>query len=391
MRRTCFTMLLLVMVGSSSLLFTGIKSKAEKRQVQNVARPQDQEREVPETELPKIDLTTRELNAPKAIKDRLERRRREISRGGATYNIGVTSVSNRPLPTRRITPDDRRRTPQTMRKQNYDAQKIIEREKIPTVEELLNRRGQSSAPRVPLSIHGNSFLASTAAPAASSCKSRRRFEYTRERGQVPPIRDQAGCSSCWAFAGAGIVDSSYRIRHDRKADVAEQELIDCAGGLANGFINGCDGFFIESSMFHMQFDGVAWENRYDYAGRDRGTCRNPPYSYKISAWGWAGIGWASKDQIKAALCAHGPVATTIEVTQDFSDYTEGVFSDKPRSRYGAIPNTNHAVMIVGWDDDRGAWRIRNSWGRDWGEDGAAWIKYGHNGIGWNTVWAVARN
>ena len=390
MRRLFTGIVLAFAVGSSVLFFNWAEDWAARAQQQNLTRAQDAEKEAPDQELPRIDLKQRELAAPKEVRDRLERRRREIKRKGLGYEIGVTSASDRPLPRPRLTSDDMKRTPESRRKQNIEAQKILESENIPTVEEILARRGQASV-STGSSIPGNSFVHNTGPATTGSCKSRTRFLYTRDRGEVPPIRDQESCGSCWAFAGAGVVDSSYRIRYDRTSNIAEQELIDCAGGFANGAINGCDGFFIESTMFHFQFNRVAWENRYPYTGRDSGTCRNPPWSYRISTWGWVGIGWATKNEIKDALCRYGPVATTLEVTEDFRDYTGGVFADKPKSSYGPIPTTNHAVLIVGWDDDKGAWRIRNSWGTGWGENGAAWIKYNHNGIGWNTVWAVAKN
>ncbi|MBC7396932.1 MAG: C1 family peptidase, partial [Bdellovibrionales bacterium] len=35
----------------------------------------------------------------------------------------------------------------------------------------------------------------------------------------------------------------------------------------------------------------------------------------------------------------------------------------------------HAVSIVGFDDTKKAWLIRNSWGQEWGEAGFAWVSY----------------
>ena len=33
------------------------------------------------------------------------------------------------------------------------------------------------------------------------------------------------------------------------------------------------------------------------------------------------------------------------------------------------------MLIVGYDDARGAWLVRNSWGAGWGEQGHLWIAY----------------
>ncbi len=49
--------------------------------------------------------------------------------------------------------------------------------------------------------------------------------------------------------------------------------------------------------------------------------------------------------------------------------------------------TDHVVVIVGWDDDfpanqfshkasrKGAWLVQNSWGKNWGEEGYFWMSY----------------
>jgi hypothetical protein len=35
----------------------------------------------------------------------------------------------------------------------------------------------------------------------------------------------------------------------------------------------------------------------------------------------------------------------------------------------------HAVALVGYDDDAGEFRLRNSWGSAWGDDGYVWVSY----------------
>ena len=47
-------------------------------------------------------------------------------------------------------------------------------------------------------------------------------------------------------------------------------------------------------------------------------------------------------------------------------------------------------MIIGWDDTKQAWLMRNSWDTTWGDSGYAWIKYNSNNIGRRAAWVVAK-
>jgi cathepsin L len=47
------------------------------------------------------------------------------------------------------------------------------------------------------------------------------------------------------------------------------------------------------------------------------------------------------------------------------------------------------VILIGWDNKKQAWLIKNSWGEDWGEKGYAWVLYGSNRIGAWSTWAKA--
>ena len=53
------------------------------------------------------------------------------------------------------------------------------------------------------------------------------------------------------------------------------------------------------------------------------------------------------------------------------------------------PGINHTISVVGWDDTRHAWLIKNSWGTDWGDSGFGYIGYNSNRIGRHTAWIKA--
>jgi C1A family cysteine protease len=62
----------------------------------------------------------------------------------------------------------------------------------------------------------------------------------------------------------------------------------------------------------------------------------------------------------------------------------GVNGDIPMPNAGEQPVGGHALMIVGYDDEReclpigtpkGAFLIRNSWGTEWGDKGYGWLPY----------------
>ena len=85
-------------------------------------------------------------------------------------------------------------------------------------------------------------------------------------------------------------------------------------------------------------------------------------------------------QLKEALIEHGPIAVPMVFDNCLRDYRSGVFNEKTAGEVG------HVVLLIGWDDAKGAWLIKNSWGEDWGEKGFGWIKYGSNDIGMYAAW-----
>ncbi len=84
------------------------------------------------------------------------------------------------------------------------------------------------------------------------------------------------------------------------------------------------------------------------------------------------------DRVKKAIMDGGVIGTALAWSSDFYSDDDHTFYQPPSSTY----EPNHAVSIVGWDDDKataaehpGAWLTKNSWGASWGENGFFWLSY----------------
>jgi hypothetical protein len=100
----------------------------------------------------------------------------------------------------------------------------------------------------------------------------------------------------------------------------------------------------------------------------------------------SGYGLPSVSALKQAIHTYGPVTAGVCVGSAFTSYTGGVFqtNESGKCPYG----TNHAVMLVGWDDGDGVWYLRNSWGAGWGEHGTMRIRYGLSQVGEDASYIV---
>ena len=191
------------------------------------------------------------------------------------------------------------------------------------------------------------------------------------------MKDQANCGSCWAFATHGAFEGSMAVLYKELVDSSEQDTLDCSGA---GSCNG--GFW---AFDYLIKTGSAKETDYKYVAK-QGTCnKSAARPYKAVTWGYVDSTKEipSVDAIKKALCAYGPLACAVAVTSAFQAYKKGVFNEQ------STANVNHGVTLVGWDDSKKAWRIKNSWGGSWGEAGYMWIAYNSNKLGTAASWVQA--
>ena len=82
--------------------------------------------------------------------------------------------------------------------------------------------------------------------------------------------------------------------------------------------------------------------------------------------------------VKYALANYHAVVFSMNAPASFQYIArDGLFRPSEEERSRNRPTRAHALTIVGFDDDLygGAFRVVNSWGDEWGDDGYCWISY----------------
>ena len=110
-----------------------------------------------------------------------------------------------------------------------------------------------------------------------------------------------------------------------------------------------------------------------------------PYTmpYSIDDWRYAKVNYEFIATAKNALYNNFPLIFGVGLTDSFnslsSDDSSSISSSsglwEPKSYEDRLGG--HALTIVGYDDYKfgGAFRVVNSWGREWGDNGYFWMKY----------------
>jgi C1A family cysteine protease len=223
-------------------------------------------------------------------------------------------------------------------------------------------------------------------PAAPS-PSARAFDW-RDRGIVTPVRFQGTCGCCWAFTSAAIIESNYLLRRKERVDLSEQYLLNCARDNQGRDAGNCRGGWYGHVLDFLTRKSVSDEKSLPYKMKKESCSPLSSPAYRIKAWGYVkpNAGTPTNREMKEALCKYGPLAACIKVTPAFQAYKSGIFDE--HAPVSGERDINHGLVIVGWDDDKGAWLVKNSWSDRWGEKGYAWVEYGSNNIGFGAAWVL---
>ena len=177
------------------------------------------------------------------------------------------------------------------------------------------------------------------------------------------------CGACWALSAINQVESdAIRLKLIQATDhLSAEQLISCAHNSL-----GCQGGWTEVGFEYIEQNGVALFSDYPYSeywqlGK-AAECHADGAMNRVSLTSVYSL--ETEDQMIDHVKGVGPLSVCIDAST-WQTYSGGIVTS-----CGNTPN--HCVQLVGVNTDENYWKLRNSWGSDWGEEGYIRISLGSN-------------
>ena len=204
----------------------------------------------------------------------------------------------------------------------------------------------------------------------------------RDLGYVTPVKAQGNGGNCWAFATLGSLESCILKASGKSYDLSEENMKNLMSSYSSY------GWPMETNIGGYDKMGTGYLAGWYGPVSESDDVYNPYSELSPILTGLFHIqnivyltrtNYTNNDEIKKALMEYGAVATSIY-------WSSSYLTDK-NYYYSGSNNANHAITIVGWDDNysrdnfknkpagNGAWIIKNSWGTKGGDGGFYYVSY----------------
>jgi len=194
------------------------------------------------------------------------------------------------------------------------------------------------------------------------------------RFPTPGNQGQQGSCTAWAVGyalrsyyeglrqGWDINDKTHQVSPASIYNRLNQDRGNCHTGTA-----------ISDALKLLKASGAVDLNNFPYSPN---VCTQMPAveSQSSNLWriaDWRRVDMKRPDDIKGEIARENPVVFGMDVSKSLQELrSENIYDDTASERDGG-----HAMVIVGYSDSRQAFKVMNSWGTDWADDGFGWVSY----------------
>ena len=200
----------------------------------------------------------------------------------------------------------------------------------------------------------------------------------RDYGYVTSVKDQGNDGNCYAFAMLATLESCILKAMNITLDLSENNLKNIMAMFSEEgwkLLPGDGGLDDMSIGYLVNWIGPVLESDDEY---DTNSYVSPLLKSILHVTNVYGVptrtNSTDNDEVKTAIMKYGAVYT-------------GIYSGSIRHGYSTTTYINHAVTIVGWDDNYsrynfdnippgdGAFIVKNSWGTSSGDEGYYYVSY----------------
>ncbi|MFO7446791.1 MAG: C1 family peptidase [Ignavibacteriaceae bacterium] len=194
-------------------------------------------------------------------------------------------------------------------------------------------------------------------------------------GWFPPAGNQGMQSSCVGWAVAyGL--KSYQEAVERKRRPTNNLSTFSPSYIYNQIkLGGCDqGSHIEQALNLLRQEGVAKFSDFPYSEYSCSTSPGNEIKSKARPFtiaDWRRVDFRNQIEVKSQIVKGFPIVIGMYVDDGFQNLTgDNIYYSRSGMERGG-----HAMVVVGYDDSKQAYKVFNSWGTDWGNNGFGWISY----------------
>jgi len=203
-------------------------------------------------------------------------------------------------------------------------------------------------------------------------------DWVAQKGIVTPVKNQGDCGSCWSFSTTGSTEGAWALAGNTLTaeGLSEQNLMDCSNTLGN---QGCDGGLMSLAFeYIIENKGIDTEESYPYEGTTTFDCKYNAKNSGATLSSYTNVTSESESSLQTAATKQ-PVSVAIDAGRpSFQFYSTGVYHDY----FCSQTKLDHGVLVVGYGVDETShqqyWKVKNSWGADWGQQGYIYMSRNRN-------------